>query len=50
MEECDICLTKIKKRYRKKHKQTKKHKYFLSNLISNKYIVKKMKLIISEIS
>ena len=39
MEECDICLTKIKKRYKNKHEQPKKHKYF-SNLIINKYIVR----------
>ena len=36
--ECDICLTKIKKQNRKKHKQTKKHKYYYSNLIINKFI------------
>ena len=41
MIECDICLTKIKKQNRKKHKQTKKHKHYCSNLIVNKYIVNK---------
>ena len=40
MEECDICLTKIKKPKKNKHQQSKKHKYFLSNLIINKYIVR----------
>ena len=40
MEECDICLSRIKKRNRIKHEQSKKHKYLLSNLIINKNIVK----------
>ena len=40
MEECDICLSKIKKRNKNKHEQTKKHKYYYSNLIINKYIVR----------
>ena len=40
MEECDICLTKIKKRNKNKHQQSKKHRYFLSNLIIKKYIVR----------
>ena len=44
MEEYNICLTKIKKRNKNKHEQSKKHEYF-SNLIINKYIVKKLKLI-----
>ena len=39
MEECNICLTRIKRRNRKKHEQSKKHKYYFSNLIINKYIV-----------
>ena len=39
--ECEICLTKIKKQNRKKHKQTKKYKYYCSKLIINKYIVNK---------
>ena len=38
MEECNICLAKIKKRNEFKHEQPKKHKYF-SNLIIIKYIV-----------
>ena len=41
MEECDICLTKIKKQNRIKHEQSKKQRYFLSNLIIKKYIVNK---------
>ena len=49
MEECNICLTKIKKRNKNKQNQSKRHKYF-SNLIINKYIVKKMKLINLKIS
>ena len=40
MEECNSCLTKIKKRSKNKHEQSKKHKYF-SNLIINKYILEK---------
>ena len=44
MEEFDICLTKIKERNRIKHKQSKKHKYFLSNLIIYKYVVKVNKI------
>ena len=39
MEECNICLTKIKKRNKNKHEQSKKHKYF-SNLIINESIIK----------
>ena len=39
--QCDICLTKMKKQNRKKHKQTKKHKHYCSNLIINKHIVNK---------
>ena len=39
MEACDICLTRIKRRNRRKHKQSKKHKYYYLNLIINKYIV-----------
>ena len=34
MEECNICLTKIKKRNKKKHELSKKHNRF-SNLIIN---------------
>ena len=40
MYECDICLTKIKKRNKNKHEQSKKRRYFYSNLPVNKYIVK----------
>ena len=40
MEECDICLTRIKRQNRKKHQQSKKHKYNYSNLIVNKYTVR----------
>ena len=36
MEECDICLIKIKKRYRFKHEQSKKHKkYFWDKFVKN---------------
>ena len=42
MEECNIRLTKIKKRNKNKHEQSKKHKY-ISNLIINKYIAKTLK-------
>ena len=41
MEECDICLTQIRKRNKNRHQESKKHKYFLSNLIIYKYIVRK---------
>ena len=40
MYECDICLAKIKERNKNKHEKSKKHRYFLSNMIVNKYIVK----------
>ena len=39
MEECNICLTKIKKRNKNKHDQSEKHKY-LSNLNINKNMVR----------
>ena len=45
MYECDICLAKIKKRNKNKHEKSLRHRYFLSNKIINKYIVKKMTLI-----
>ena len=35
-----MCLTKIKKRNKNKHEKSKKHRYFSSNMIVNKYIVK----------
>ena len=40
MYECSICLAKIKKRNKNKHEKSMKHRYFLSNMIVNKYIVK----------
>ena len=40
MEECNICLTKIKRQNKNKHQRSKRHKYFLSNVIINKYVVK----------
>ena len=40
MYECDICLAKIKKQNKNKHEKSMKHRYFLSNMIVNKYIVK----------
>ena len=40
MEECNICLTTNKKTKKNKHQQSKKHNYFLSNLIINKYVVR----------
>ena len=43
MEECNICLTKIKKRNKNNHEQSKKHQNF-SNLIINKYIVRNSKI------
>ena len=39
MEECNICLTRIKKRNGNKHDQSEKHKYF-SILIINKNMVR----------
>ena len=40
MEECDTCLTKIKKQNKNRHQQSKKHRYFLSNLNISKYFVR----------
>ena len=40
MYECSICLAIIKKRNKNKHQQSKKQKYFFSNMIVNKYNVK----------
>ena len=40
MYECDICLAKFKKRNENKHEKSIKQRYFLSNMIVNKYIVK----------
>ena len=34
------CLAKIKKRNKNKHEKSIKHRYFLSNMIVNKYVVK----------
>ena len=48
MYECEICLAKIKKRNKNKHEKSMKHRYFLSNMIVNKNIVKKMILINSK--
>ena len=45
MYECSICSVKIKKRNKNKHEKTMKRRYFLSNMIVNKYIVKIMILI-----
>ena len=49
MYECDICLAKIKKRNKNKDEKTLKHRYFLSNMIVNKYMLKIMILINSKI-
>ena len=40
MEECDICLTKNKKRNKNRYQESEKHKCFLSNMIINKFIVR----------
>ena len=40
MYEYEICLAKIKKRNKNKHQKTMKHRYFLQNIIVNKYVVK----------
>ena len=40
MYECDICLAKIKKRNKNKHEKSMKRRYFLSNIIVNKYVIK----------
>ena len=40
MKDCDICPTKIIKRNKKKHEQSKQHKCHYSNLIINKYILR----------
>ena len=39
MEECNICLNKIKERNKNNYERSKKHSFF-SNLIFNKYIIK----------
>ena len=49
MYECDICLAKIKKQNKNKHEKSMKHRYFLSNMIVIKYVVKIMILINSKI-
>ena len=41
MYDCDICLAKIEKRNKIKDEKSMKHRNFLSNMIINKYIVKK---------
>ena len=40
MYECDICLAKIKKRNKNKDEKSMKRRYFLSNMIVKKYVVK----------
>ena len=40
MYECSICLAKIQNRNKNKHEKLMKHRYFLSNMIVNKYFVK----------
>ena len=40
MYECEICLPKIKRLNKKKHEKWMQHRYFLSKMIVNKYIVK----------
>ena len=40
MYECSICLAKIKRGNKNKHEKSMKHRYFLSNMIVDKYIVK----------
>ena len=45
MYEGDICLAKIKRRYKNKHEKLMKHRYCLSNMIVNKYIVKNIDFI-----
>ena len=37
---CSVCLAKVKKRNKNKHEKSMKHRYFLSNMIVNKCIVK----------
>ena len=43
-EECVICLSKIKNKNKNKHEQSKKRKNF-SNLITNNYMKKTVKMI-----
>ena len=40
MYECDICRAKIKKRNKNKHEKSMKLRYFSSNMLVNKYVVK----------
>ena len=44
MYTCEICDTYLLKRNKTKHEQSKKHKYFYSNLILNRYIIKNVEV------
>ena len=39
MYRCELCNTIVQERYRTKHNQSKKQKYY-SNLILNRYVIK----------
>ena len=44
MYRCELCNTKLLKRKKTKHNQTKKHKYY-SNLILNRYVIKNVEVV-----
>ena len=44
MYRCDLCNTKLLKRNKTKHNQTKKHEYY-SSLILNRYVIKNVEVI-----
>ena len=44
MFRCELCNTFLQERYKTKHNQSKKHKYY-SNLILNRYVMKDVEVI-----
>ena len=38
MEECNFCLSRIKKRNKNNHEQSKKYKYFSKQIINNCFV------------
>ena len=44
MYRCEICDTYLLKRNKTKHNQSKKHKFYYSNLIFNRYVMKNVEV------
>ena len=44
MYRCDICDIYLLKGNKTKHEQSKKHKYYYSNMILNRYVIKNVKI------